>query len=83
MTSNVDQGLDGAKKSGDAFRFRLTASPRKGRWHDMGIFFFDEEIDISDMGYQMTNNWLFVGNQNGLKFSDHEFIAFNLSKIRI
>ena len=79
MTSNVDQGLDGAKKSGDAFRFRLTASPRKGRWHDMGIFFFDEEIDISDMGYQMTNNWLFVGNQNGLKFSDYDDSSIFLS----
>ena len=79
MTSNVDQGLDGAKKSGDAFRFRLTASPRKGRWHDMGIFFFDEEIDISDMGYQITNNWLFVGNQNGLKFSDYDDSSIFLS----
>jgi hypothetical protein len=79
ITSNVDQGLDGAKKSGEAFRLRLTASPRKGRWHDMGIFFFDEEVDITDMGYQMSNNWLFVGNQNGLKFSDYDESSIFLS----
>ena len=79
ITSNVDQGLDGTKKSGEAFRLRLTASPRKGRWHDMGIFFFDEEVDITDMGYQMSNNWLFVGNQNGFKFSDYDESSIFLS----
>ncbi len=70
LTSNVNQGFDGTETSGDAFRFRLTASPRQGQWHDMGIFFFDEEVDINDMGYQMTNNWLFIGGHNGLKFTD-------------
>ena len=79
ITSNVDQGLDGTKKSGEAFRLRLTASPRKGRWHDMGIFFFDEDVDITDMGYQMSNNWLFVGNQNGFKFSDYDESSIFLS----
>jgi hypothetical protein len=79
LTSNVDQGLDGTETSGDAFRFRITASPRKGRWHDMGIFFFDEETDINDMGYQMSNNWLFIGSQNGLKFTDFEESSILLS----
>jgi len=79
ITSDVDKGLDGAKQSGDAFRFRLTASPRKGRWHDFGVFFFDEGTDISDMGYQMTDNWLFAGSQNGLKFSDYDESSVFLS----
>ena len=79
ITSNVDQGLDGTKNSGEAFRLRLTASPRKGRWHDMGIFFFDEEVDITDMGYQISNNWLFIGSQNGLKFSDYDESSIFLS----
>ena len=79
ITSDVDQGLDGTKQSGDAFRFRLTASPRKGRWHDFGVFFFDEGTDISDMGYQITDNWLFVGSQNGLKFSDYDHSSVFLS----
>ncbi len=69
ISSNIEQGIDETKKSGEAFRFRLTASPRKGRWHDMGIFFFGEELDITDMGYQISNDWLFLGSQNGLKFS--------------
>ena len=79
ITSNVDQGLDGTKTSGEAFRFRLTASPRKGRWHDMGVYFFDDEVDIGDMGYQMTDNWFFVGNQNGFKFTDYDETSIFLS----
>ena len=79
ITSDVDQGLGGIEQSGDAFRFRLTASPRKGRWHDFGVFFFDEGTDISDMGYQMTDNWLFAGSQNGLKFSDYDDSSIFLS----
>jgi len=79
INSNVEQGLDGIRKSGEAFRFRLTASPRKGRWHDMGAYFFDDQVDITDMGYQMTDNWFFVGNQNGLKFSDYDQSSVLLS----
>jgi len=79
VNSNVEQGLDGTRKSGEAFRFRLTASPRKGRWHDMGAYFFDDQVDITDMGYQMTDNWFFVGNQNGLKFSDYDQSSVLLS----
>ena len=79
ISSNIEQGLDDTKKSGEAFRFRLTASPRKGRWHDMGIFFFGEELDITDMGYQISNDWLFLGSQNGLKFSDYDETSIFLS----
>ncbi|GIT61804.1 MAG: hypothetical protein Ct9H300mP20_16310 [Gammaproteobacteria bacterium] len=79
ISSNIEQGLDETKKSGEAFRFRLTASPRKGRWHDMGIFFFGEELDITDMGYQISNDWLFLGSQNGLKFSDYDESSVFLS----
>ena len=80
ITSKIDQGIGDINKSGDAFRFRLVASPRKGRWHDVGIFFFDEDTDINDMGYQITNNWLFAGNQNGLKFSDFDESSIFLSQ---
>lgn len=72
MTSSIDQGLlNPYSTSGEAFRLRFTSSPRKGRWHDIGLFYFDENIDINDMGYQMLNNWLFLGSQNGLKFADY------------
>ena len=79
LTSNVDQGIDNTETSGDIFRFRLTASPEKGRWHDFGIFFFDEDTDISDMGYQMNNNMLWAGGQNGLKFTDFDQSSVLLS----
>ena len=79
LTSNVDQGIDNTETSGDIFRFRLTASPEKGRWHDFGIFFFDEDTDISDMGYQMNNNMLWAGGQNGLKFTDFDESSLLLS----
>ncbi len=79
LTTNVDQGIDETETSGEAFRFRITASPRKGRWHDFGIFFFDEDTDMSDMGYQMNNNWFFAGGQNGLKFTDFDESSVLLS----
>ena len=60
------------KDSGNAFRFRMTTSPSKQRYHDVGIFYFDKNLDITDMGYQMENNWLFAGSQNGLKFTDYD-----------
>ena len=73
MTSSVDQGLvNPYSTSGEAFRLRFTSSPRKGRWHDIGLFYFDENIDINDMGYQMLNNWMFLGAQNGFKFTDFD-----------
>ena len=69
INSQVNQ-LNRDLDAGNAFRFRLTASPNKNRYHDIGIFYFDENLDITDMGYQMENNWLFVGAQNGLKYTD-------------
>ena len=71
INSKVDDPLVN-KDSGNAFRFRMTSSPTKQRYHDVGIFYFDENLDITDMGYQMENNWLFVGSQNGLKFTDYD-----------
>ena len=71
INSQVDDPII-EKDSGNAFRFRMTTSPSKQRYHDVGIFYFDKNLDITDMGYQMENNWLFVGSQNGLKFTDYD-----------
>ena len=71
INSQVDDPIL-EKDSGNAFRFRMTTSPNKQRYHDVGIFYFDKNLDITDMGYQMENNWLFVGSQNGLKFTDYD-----------
>ena len=79
LTSSVDQGIDDTEASGEIFRFRLTASPKKGRWHDFGIFFFDEDTDISDMGYQMNNDMMWAGGQNGLKYTDFDESSVLLS----
>ena len=75
INSKIDDPLV-SKDSGNAFRFRMTTSPTKTRYHDVGIFYFDENLDITDMGYQMENNWLFVGSQNGLKVSDMTTVAY-------
>ena len=71
INSQIDDPII-EKDSGNAFRFRMTTSPTKQRYHDVGIFYFDENLDITDMGYQMENNWLFAGSQNGLKFTDYD-----------
>ena len=71
INSKIDDPLVD-KDSGNAFRFRFTSSPTKQRYHDLGIFYFDENLDITDMGYQMEKDWLFAGSQNGLKFTDYD-----------
>ena len=71
INSKIDDPLVD-KDSGNAFRFRFTSSPTKQRYHDLGIFYFDENLDITDMGYQIEKDWLFAGSQNGLKFTDYD-----------
>ena len=83
MGSDIDQELDGssatANTSGQAFNMNITASPKKGRWHNLSMFYFDDEVDINDMGYQMINNWSYVGNQNGFKFTEFDPTSVLLS----
>ena len=71
INSKIDDPMVN-KDSGNAFRFRFTSSPTKQRYHDLGIFYFDENLDITDMGYQIEKDWLFAGSQNGLKFTDYD-----------
>ena len=80
ITSDVDQGVNKTKKDGEAFRFRLTSSPTTNRYYDAFLFFFDEDTDINDMGYQMIDDYFFGGVQNGFKqsnFSDSSFLLSN------
>ena len=72
MGSSIDQGIDNSHSSGEAFRIGITASPNKGRWHDVSLMFFDDQVDINDMGYQMINNWAYAGSHNGWKFTDYD-----------
>ena len=71
MHGSIDQGIDNTKTSGDAFRFSLTALPQPNRWHNVAAMYFDDQIDINDMGYQMINNWGYFGSHNGWKFVDY------------
>jgi hypothetical protein len=71
MHGSVDQGIDNTETSGDAFRFSLTTLPQPNRWHNVAAMYFDDQIDINDMGYQMINNWGYFGSHNGWKFVDY------------
>ena len=80
ITSDVEQGIDDTKKDGEAFRFRLTSSPSSNRYYDAFLFFFDEDTDINDMGYQIIDDYFFGGVQNGFKqtnFSDSSVFLSN------
>ena len=83
MGSNIEQESrsSGAtdNTSGQAFNIDVTASPKKNRWHNMSMFYFDDQVDINDMGYQMINNWSFISNQNGFKFTEFNPDSFLLS----
>ena len=81
--SNIEYGSrsSGAidNTSGQAFNFGITASPKKNRWHNLSMFYFDDQVDINDMGYQMINNWSYISNQNGFQFTEFDPDSFLLS----
>ena len=83
MGSNIEQESrdSGAtdSTSGQALNIGITASPNKSRWHNFSMFYFDDQVDINDMGYQMVNNWSYIGNQNGFKFTEFGPDSFLLS----
>lgn len=79
ISSKVDQGLGNLNKDGEAFRFRLTASPTTNRYYDAFLFFFDEDTDINDMGYQIIDDYFFGGLQSGFKKSDFSDSSIFLS----
>ena len=54
INSQVDDPII-EKDSGNAFRFRMTTSPNKQRYHDVGIFYFDKNLDITDMGLSLIH----------------------------
>jgi len=79
ISSDVEQGIDNSQKNGEAFRFRLTSSPTTERYYDAFLFFFDEDTDINDMGYQIIDDYFFGGIQNGFKRSDFSDSSIFLS----
>ena len=67
-------------KKGNGFRFRYVGSPTKKLSHDIGFFHFDKNLNLSDMGYLLKNNWSILAGQT--KYRDNEFDtdSINLSR---
>ena len=70
MRSDVDESIDDLDSSGHGIKLDVSLTPSRDRWHYIGGYYFDADLDISDMGYQVVENWAYVGNQNGIKSTD-------------
>ena len=53
------------------------AAPTKKLSHDIGFFYFDEDLDLGDMGYLVTNNWAILAGQSKYKVNDFQADSIN------
>ena len=47
----------------------ISLTPSRDRWHYIGGYYFDADLDITDMGYQVVENWA-TWEPNGIKSTD-------------
>lgn len=50
-------------KDGYGFDFGLGYDPDKTRRFGFGLYYFDENLDVNDMGYLARNDWLMFGGR--------------------
>jgi len=54
--------------------------PSKNRHNGVGLYYFDENLDINDMGYLVRNDWLMIGGQAVIKQT--EFSLDSITRAR-
>ena len=70
MRSSISESSRGSDRSGVGLKMEASLTPDRNRWHYVGAYYFDNNLDITDMGYQVVENWAYVGNKNGFKITD-------------
>jgi len=64
-------------KNGYGFDFGLGYDPDKTRRFGFGLYYFDENLDVNDMGYLARNDWLMFGGRYQIRqtdFGDDSFL---------
>ena len=54
-------------ETGYGFNFGYGHDPSKNRHNGVGVYYFDENLDINDMGYLVRNDWLMIGGRASIK----------------
>ena len=67
-------------KNGYGFDFGLGYDPDKTRRFGFGLYYFDEIVDVNDMGYLARNDWLMFGGRYQIRQTD--FSADSLLRSR-
>ena len=67
-------------KNGYGFDFGLGYDPDKTRRFGFGLYYFDENLDVNDMGYLARNDWLMFGGRYQIRQTD--FSADSLLRSR-
>ena len=67
-------------KNGYGFDFGLGYDPDKTRRFGFGLYYFDENLDVNDMGYLTRNDWLMFGGRYQIRQTD--FSADSLLRSR-
>ena len=67
-------------KNGYGFDFGLGYDPDKTRRFGFGLYYFDQNLDVNDMGYLARNDWLMFGGRYQIRQTD--FSADSLLRSR-
>ncbi len=59
-----------ADVNGYGFDLGLGYDPNKTRHFGFGLYYFDENLDVNDMGYLVRNDWLMFGGRYQIKKTD-------------
>ena len=57
-------------ENGYGFDFGMGYDPDKTKHFGFGLYYFDENLDVNDMGYLVRNDWLMFGGRYQIKKTD-------------
>ena len=59
-------------EEGKGLRLGMESMPQKNISHYLGFYYFDDDLDINDMGYLARNGWMLLGGRSSFRVTDFE-----------
>ena len=57
-------------EEGKGLRLGMESMPQKNISHYLGFYYFDDDLDINDMGYLARNGWMLLGGRSSFRVTD-------------
>ena len=59
-------------EEGMGLRLGMESTPSQNISHYLGFYYFDDDLDINDMGYLARNGWMLLGGRSSFRVTDFE-----------